>query len=66
MKREYDFSKGERGRFFREGAQLQLPVYLDADVREYLQDRAQEKGVEVTRLVNDLLKREIDLIESVK
>jgi hypothetical protein len=66
MKKEYDFSKGERGKFFREGAQLQLPVYLEAEVRDYLQERAQAKGVEVTRLVNDLLKREIDLIESVK
>ena len=26
MKTEYDFSKGERGRFFREGAELDLPV----------------------------------------
>lgn len=66
MKKEYDFSKGERGKFFRKGAQLQLPVYLDADVRDYLQERAQAKGVEVARLVNDLLKREIELIESVK
>lgn len=66
MKKEYDFSKGERGKFYREGAELLLPVYLDADVREFLQDRAQAKGVEVTRLVNDLLKREIELIESVK
>ncbi|HSL82124.1 MAG TPA: hypothetical protein VLF66_05075 [Thermoanaerobaculia bacterium] len=66
MKKEYDFSKGERGKFYRVGVELLLPVYLDADVREYFQDRAQAKGVEVARLVNDLLKREIELIESVK
>jgi len=28
MKSEYDFSKGERGKFFRKNAQLNLPVYL--------------------------------------
>lgn len=66
MKKEFDFSKGERGKFFRQGAQLQAPVYLDADVQDYLQERAQAKGVEVARLVNDLLNREIELIESVK
>lgn len=66
MKKEYDFSKGERGKFFREGAKLNLPVYLDDDVRAYFQERAQAKGVEVGRLVNELLKREIEVIEAVK
>jgi predicted HicB family RNase H-like nuclease len=66
MKDEYDFSKAERGKFYRAGAKLQLPVYLDDEVRTYLQERAKSKGIEVNRLVNDMLKREIDLIESVK
>lgn len=66
MKKEYDFSKGERGRFFREGARLNVPVYLDDEVGEYLQARAEAKGLEVGRLVNDLLRREIEIIESVK
>ena len=26
MKQEYDFSKAVRGKFFREGAELQLPI----------------------------------------
>jgi predicted HicB family RNase H-like nuclease len=66
MKDEYDFSKAERGKFYRAGAKLQLPVYLDDEVRTYLQERAKSKGIEVNRLVNDMLKREIDLIEAVK
>ncbi len=32
MRKEYDFSKGERGKFFRPGVELHLPVYLDPDV----------------------------------
>lgn len=32
MKKEYDFSKGERGKFFRADAELNIPVYLDPDV----------------------------------
>ncbi|WP_405226866.1 BrnT family toxin [Lentisalinibacter sediminis] len=66
MRREYDFSKGERGKFFRKDAELQLPVYLEEDVLEYLQDRAREKGVELNELVNALLKQDIALIESAK
>jgi hypothetical protein len=66
MKKEYDFSTGGRGKFYRRGAILNLPVYLDDEVRDYLQERAKAKGMEVGRLGNDLLKREIELIESVK
>lgn len=39
MKAEYDFSKGERGKFFRADGVLRVPVYLDADVQRYLADR---------------------------
>lgn len=66
MKQEYDFSKGERGRFFREDAKLNLPVYLDEEVQSYLQERAKSKGVEVAQLVNEMLKQDIKLIEAVK
>ena len=38
MKKEYDFSKGERGKFFRPGAKLNLPVYLEPDLRNYFPD----------------------------
>jgi len=38
MKKEYDFSKGERGKFYRPDAQLNVPVYLEPDVREYFPD----------------------------
>ena len=66
MKSEYDFSKAERGKFFRKGASLELPVYLEAGVRDYLTERAKAKGVDVGDLVNDLLKRDIELIEAAK
>lgn len=66
MKREYDFSKGERGKFFRKNARLNLPVYLDEEVQNYLQERARSKGVEVAQLVNEMLRQDIKLIEAVK
>ncbi len=66
MKKEYDFSKGVRGKFFKPNAKLNLPVYLDSEVQNYLRERAQSKGVELNQLVNELLRRDIDMIESVR
>ncbi|MGH8556858.1 MAG: hypothetical protein ACRESZ_05225 [Methylococcales bacterium] len=66
MKQEYDFSKGERGKFFRENARLSMPVYLDEDVLAYLRERANSKDVELGILVNEMLRQDIKLIEAVK
>lgn len=66
MKPEYDFSKGERGKFFRKNTSMNLPVYLDDEVQSYLKERAQSKGVEIAQLVNDMLRQDIKLIETVK
>lgn len=66
MRSEYDFSNGERGKFFRNGAELHLPVYLEDEVLVYLQERARAKGVELNELVNALLKQDIALIEAAK
>jgi uncharacterized protein len=66
MKDEYDFSKAVRGKFFRKPALTDLPIYLEPDVLEYLSARAQAKGIELNALVNELLKRDIGLIEAAK
>jgi hypothetical protein len=66
MKDEYDFSKGERGKFYRPDARFNTPVYLDEEVLAYLSAKATSKGVEVSQLINEILKRDIDLIETVK
>lgn len=66
MPAEIDFSNGTRGKFFKPNTVIRLPVYLDPKVRDYLAERAQTKGIEVDQLVNDLLQRDIDLIEAVR
>lgn len=63
MPAEIDFSKGARGKFFRPGAKLSLPVYLDEPVQAALAALASAKGVELSTLVNDLLREDIELIE---
>ncbi len=66
MKREYDFSRAERGKFFRANATLRAPVYLDRKVQRYLAERAKSKGVEVSDLVNQMLKHDIEMVERVR
>lgn len=66
MQNEYDFSNAQRGKFFRKDAVLELPIYLDPQVRDYLAARAKDKGIEVNQLVSELLKRDIELIETAK
>ena len=38
MKKEYDFSKGERGKFYRSDIQINLPVYLEPDLIKHFPD----------------------------
>lgn len=64
MKPRYDFSKGERGKFYKPDAVFKLPVYLDEAVENYLAKKAEAKGVELSELVNELLKKDIELIEA--
>ena len=66
MPAEIDFSNGVRGKFFRPGMRLRLPIYLDDETQRYLTDRAQAKGVDVGALVNQLLKKDIELIEAAR
>jgi hypothetical protein len=64
MKNEFDFSKAQRGRFYRPDAVLTPPVYLDPDVLAFLSARAEACGVSLSDLVNALLKKDIELIEA--
>lgn len=66
MKEHYDFDKGERGKFYRKDAVFKFPIYLDEGVQNYLATKAEGKGIELSDLVNDLLKKEIAIIETVK
>jgi len=65
MKEEYDFSNAERGRFYRPDIQLNIPVYLDQDIENWFAEKAKAKGVNLQSLVNDLLRKDISLIEEV-
>ena len=66
MKKEYDFSKGTRGKFHRPDAKLRFPVYLDPDVQNFVQKIAEARTTDVGIVVNELLKSDMHLAEVMK
>ena len=61
MKTESDFSRAERGKHYAGAdAVFHIPVYLEQEVQAFLIERAADKGVPLERLVNDLLKGDIE------
>ena len=66
MKAEYDFSKGTRGKFYNPEAVFTFPVYLEPDVDAFMSKLAEEKDMDVQQLVNDWLRTNIKLVQSVQ
>ena len=66
MKKEYDFSKGIRGKFYNPNVRLNLPIYLDDDVAEFVQKYAKRKKVDSQTVVNKLLRSNKDMIKALQ
>jgi hypothetical protein len=66
MKSEYDFSGAERGKFYRPDAEFRIPVYLESDSLAFVQEIARRKGIDISEVVNDLLKADRDLLNRVQ
>ena len=63
MKPHYDFSKAERGKFYRKGARVRLPIYLDGQLQKRLERIAEKKGRDAGEVVSDLLNQDVELLE---
>ena len=65
MKEEYDFTNAEQGRFYRAIEELEIPVYLDADIRAVLMKKLKKAGSELSlnSIVNSLIKHDIEISE---
>jgi hypothetical protein len=66
MNREYDFSKAEQGKFYHPDATFHYPIYLEPDVDNFLQKIAEEKNIDLQVLVNELLRNNIKIIQTVQ
>jgi hypothetical protein len=63
---EYDFSKAEQGKFYDTDATFHYPIYLETDVDQFLQKIAENKNIDLQILVNELLRNNIKIIQSVQ
>jgi len=64
MKKEYDFSKAEQGKFYRANSELEIPVYLDKELAEFFNKIAKEKKTNISKLVNKILLKELEIYQS--
>ena len=63
MKEEYDFSNGERGKFYNKNATFNLPVYLEPEIESFIAKLAKDQKKNMSEIVNALLFRDKELIE---
>jgi len=64
MRKEYDFSKSERGKFHHPDIKLNIPIYLDEEVSAFVEEIAAKKGLDRSAVVNDLLRGDIRISEA--
>jgi hypothetical protein len=65
MKEEYDFSNAEQGKFYTDVEDIQLPIYLDKDIIQYLNENCLNSQESLQLLVNDLLRKDIEIAKRV-
>jgi hypothetical protein len=64
---EINFSKGVRGvHNIPLGAKVLMPVSIERSVWEYLSGKAEQRGVDLSELVTEVLKRDIEINEALK
>jgi hypothetical protein len=63
MKDEYDFTNAEQGKFYRPIEELDIPIYLDKEVKEFFITKMLNKGYKfsLNEVVNSLLKKDIEI-----
>jgi len=66
MRKEYDFSKGERGKFYRQDAKLNIPIYLDEEILAFIEEIANKKGSDYSTVANQILRSNMRLAEVIK
>ena len=66
MKKEYDFTKAERGQFYMDGAKLRLPIYLDAKLQSQVEGLASRSGRDFQDVVNRIVDKEMRLINELE
>jgi DNA-directed RNA polymerase subunit F len=65
MKKEYDFSKGVRGKFYQSNVKTNLPIYLDEDNLDFMKKIAKKRKTDISKVVNELIRVDKELAKAV-
>ncbi len=64
---EIDFSKGVRGlHHIPHGATVLMPASIEKSVWTYFSGKAEERGIQLSELLTEVLKRDIEINEALK
>ena len=67
MRAEYDFSKGVRGlHHIPPDAKVFVPASIERGVWEYFSGKAEQRGVTLSELLTEVLRRDIEINEALK
>ncbi|MBI5101768.1 MAG: hypothetical protein HZB33_08050 [Nitrospirae bacterium] len=65
MKKEYDFSKAEQGKFYRPLKELEIPIYLNKEVKEFFSKKAIARNVKLDKVINTILRKEMEILKEI-
>lgn len=64
---EIDFSKGVRGVHYIPGeAKILMPASIEKSVWEYFSEQAEQRGVDLSELLTEVLRRDIEINEALR
>jgi len=66
MKKNYDFSNATKGKFYVAESEANIPIYLDSKNRKFFNEQAVKLGTSPTKLVNKVLRKEIEIAEELQ
>ena len=65
MRKEYDFSKAQQGKFYRPIEKLEIPIYLDKKVKNFFSKKALDKNIELDKVINVILRKEMEMLKQI-
>jgi hypothetical protein len=67
MPADIDFSKAARGlHHILPGEKIFMPASIEKNVREYFAGKAEQRGIELSVLLTEVLRRDIEINEALK
>ncbi len=63
MKKEYDFTNAEQGKFYRPIEELDIPIYLDKELKKFFVKniRNKDNDFSLNKIINSLIKKDIEI-----